>query len=98
MYFWNNEKQMANYFCKALELQLDNCVKTIFSACILHNICMLGNDFDQAGLEIYADENEENNNQQDIEDDFLEPDVQEAITFRNNLFDQFFNENHADEE
>jgi hypothetical protein len=50
------------------------------------------------GLEIYADQNEENNNQQDIEDDFLEPDVQEAITFRNNLFDQFLNENHAVEE
>jgi hypothetical protein len=47
-----------NVFNNALELELQNCVKVVFSACILHNVCLLGNDFDPNQLEEFPNEAE----------------------------------------
>lgn len=34
-----------NIFDKALALKINNSIKTVFCACILHNICIEGGDF-----------------------------------------------------
>jgi hypothetical protein len=81
-----------NIFNNALELEVQNCVKVVFSACVLHNVCLLGNYFDPKDLEEVPNESESNFSNA-VEGEDLPRDSPEATVFRNQLLNTLLNEN-----
>lgn len=73
-------------FDKALELKIENSIKTIFAACVLHNICVESGDLvDEGEPQRTEEEYALDNNFEVTEegDEFL--DTGEAILFREEL-------------
>jgi DDE superfamily endonuclease len=82
-----------NIFNNALELEVENCVKVIFSACVLHNVCLLGNDFNPSELDEVPDGDTEYNFLHEMEGEEVPRDSLDATIFRDRLLHEFSNEN-----
>ena len=81
-----------NIFNRDLELTTENCIKTIFAAFVLHNICILKNDFNPNMLfenEHINDDDDDN----EINGDIIVPDSEEGLNIRNDIFNDFLSRN-----
>lgn len=81
-----------NIFNRDLELSLENSIKTTFAAFVLHNICILKNDFNPQMLY-------ENIDSEDIAGDPTDHemviDTDEGIRVRNEIFNEFLSESNT---
>lgn len=81
------KNRWRNVFNRDLELKLENSIKTVFAAFVLHNICMLQNDFEPFIIE------------EDDTEDVMPPeldrpvnDTESGIEKRNAIFNEFIQE------
>ncbi|XP_036327735.1 protein ALP1-like [Rhagoletis pomonella] len=79
------KNRWRNIFNRDLELKIENCIKTVFAAFILHNICILADDFDLSSL---ATENE-TINIESVQSARNISDSEDGLRVRNEILNEF---------
>lgn len=91
--FGMTKTRWRNIYNRELELSVKNCCKTIFSAFVLHNICVMKGDFCELDLNV---PDESNNNSRHNQNDESLQDSEEGLSIRYQMFNEFLqNSSHT---